>query len=55
MNDMTLISIIGLVAWLFFAGSAMASYKLGWGKMIQMALIWVAIFTGGFVVASFFM
>ena len=55
MNDMTTISIIALVAWLFFAGSALASFKLGWGKMIRMALIWVAIFTGGFVIASLLM
>lgn len=55
MNDMAIISIIGMVVWLFIAGSALASYKLGWGKMIQMALIWIAIFAGGFVIASFFM
>ncbi|MFL0356574.1 hypothetical protein ACI5KX_08830 [Erythrobacter sp. GH1-10] len=55
MTNMATISIVALIAWLFFAGSALASFKLGWSKMIQMALIWVAIFGGGFVIASFFM
>ena len=55
MNDMAIISAIGLVAWLIFAGSALASYRLGWGQMVRMALIWLAIFTGAFVIVSLFM
>ena len=55
MTNMTTISIVALLAWLIFAGGALASYKLSWGKMAQMALVWIAIFAGGFVIASFFM
>ena len=52
MSDMAIISVISLLASLFFAGSALMSYRLGWGRMVQMALIWVAIFAGGFAVAT---
>ena len=55
MTDMATISIIAMIGWLIFAGGALASYKLGWSKMAQMALIWVAIFAGAFVIVSFFM
>ncbi|QFT77922.1 hypothetical protein [Erythrobacter sp. THAF29] len=55
MTNMATISIVALLGWLVLAGGAMASYKLGWKKNVQLALIWVAIFAGGFVLASFFM
>ena len=52
MNDMALISIVAMVGWLVLAGSALASFRLGWSKMLQMALIWTAIFVGGFLLVS---
>lgn len=52
MTNMTSISMIALLAWLIFAFGALASYKLSWGKMARMALIWLAIFTGGFLIAT---
>ncbi|XUU60001.1 hypothetical protein ACRAQ6_10540 [Erythrobacter sp. HA6-11] len=52
MNDGALIGIVSLVAWLILAGSALASYKLSWGKIAQMSLTWLAIFLGVFVVFS---
>lgn len=55
MNDMALISIVSLVGWLLLVGSSLASFKLGWSKMVQMALIWLVIFGGAFVAVSFFM
>ncbi|GMN01446.1 hypothetical protein [Erythrobacter sp. MTPC3] len=55
MNDMTVISVVAMVGWLFLAGSALASFQLGWSKVLQMALVWFAIFAGGFVIASFLM
>lgn len=54
MTSMATVSIVALLGWLFFAVSAMASYKLGWKKNVQLALIWVAIFAGGFFIASLF-
>lgn len=55
MSDMAMISIVSLIGWLVLAGASLASYKLSWGKMVQMGLLWVLIFSGGFVIASFFM
>lgn len=55
MTQISVISIVALLGWLFLAGSALTSYKLGWNKMVQMALIWAAIFAGGFVIVRLFM
>ena len=52
MNDGAWISIVALLGWLIVAGGALASFRLGWGKIIQMGLLWLAIFAGLFVVAD---
>lgn len=52
MNEGSIISIVALVGWLILAGSAIASFRLGWSKIIQLALVWFAIFAGLFVVAD---
>ncbi len=52
MSDGALISIVAMLGWLVLAGSAMASYRLGWSKIAQLALVWLAIFAGLFVVAD---
>jgi len=52
MNEGMIISIVAMVGWLILAGSALASFKLGWSKIAQMALVWFAIFAGLFVIAS---
>ena len=53
MNSETqLVQIVALVGWLILAGSALASYKLSWGKAAKMALTWAAIFVGVFVLFS---
>ena len=38
MNEGAIISIVGLLGWLILAGSAIASFKLGWGKIVQLGL-----------------
>lgn len=55
MTNMTTISIVALFAWLIFAVGALASYRMSWGRMARMALVWLAIFTGGFLVATILM
>jgi hypothetical protein len=55
MTNMATISIVALFAWLIFALSALASFRLSWGKMARMALVWMAIFTGGFLIATLFL
>lgn len=52
MNEGSIISIVALLGWLILAGSAIASFRLGWGKIVQLALVWLAIFAGLFVVAD---
>ncbi len=46
------VSIVALLGWLILAGSALASFRMGWSKMLQLALVWLAIFAGLFVVAD---
>ncbi|MEP1421135.1 MAG: hypothetical protein ABJK59_05130 [Erythrobacter sp.] len=52
MNEGMIISIVAMLGWLILAGSALASFKLGWSKMAQLALVWFAIFAGLFVIAD---
>ncbi len=54
MNEGALVSIIALLGWLILCGSALASFRLGWSKLAQLALMWLAIFAGGFLIASYF-
>lgn len=51
MNDITAISIIAMLGWLLVAGMSFASFRLSWGKTAQLALTWLAIFIGLFLVA----
>ncbi|MCK0099549.1 hypothetical protein MWU38_09150 [Qipengyuania sp. S6317L1] len=52
MSEGSIISIVALLGWLILAGSALASFRMGWGKMAQLALVWLAIFAGLFVIAD---
>ena len=54
MNDVALVSIIVMVGWLLLVGSSLASFKLGWSKMLQIGLLWAAIFGSAFLVATLF-
>lgn len=58
MNDWTqgqLISLVALAGWLVLAVSGFASYRLGARQIVRMALVWAAIFLGGFLMASWWM
>ncbi len=48
------VPVIASLAWLFFAGSALASFRLGWSKLARMALVWVAIFAGLYLIVMWF-
>lgn len=52
MNEGAIISIVALIGWLIIAGSALASFRLGWSKLAQLALVWVAIFGGLFLLVD---
>lgn len=53
MSEYTLVSIVAMAGWLILAGSALASFQLGWSKLLQMALVWLAIFVGGAIIAGY--
>lgn len=46
MNADSLLPVIAGLGWLLLAGSALASFRLGWSRLAKMALVWVAIFAG---------
>lgn len=50
-----LLPIVASAAWLIVAGSALASYRLGLGQLVKMALIWIVIFGGLFLAVEWFM
>jgi len=54
MTEGAIVSIVALIGWLIIAGSAIASFRLGWSRIIQLALMWLAIFGGLFVMAELF-
>lgn len=55
MNADLLVPVISSLVWLLIAGSALASYRLGWGQLAKMALAWIAIFLGLFLIVEWFM
>jgi hypothetical protein len=55
MSPELLIPIITSIGWLVLVGSALASYRLEWSQMVRMALVWLAIFGGLYVVVEWFM
>jgi hypothetical protein len=50
-----LIPIISSIGWLVLCGAALASYRLKWSQMAKMALVWLAIFVGLYVVVEWFL
>ena len=51
MNELTIVQGVALLGWLILAGGALASFRLGWGQALKMALVWATIFA---TVALFF-
>lgn len=52
MNEASILSVVVMIGWLILAGSALASFKLGWSKMLKLALVWLAIFVGLFLISD---
>ncbi len=55
MNPDLLLPIIASTAWLILAGAGLASYRLNWSQMVKMALVWVVIFLGLYLLVEWFM
>jgi hypothetical protein len=49
------IPIVGSLGWLVLCGAALVSYRLQWGQMVKLALVWLAIFLGLYVLVEWFM
>ncbi len=54
MNPDLLLPIVSSAAWLILAAGALASFRLGWGQMIKLALLWIAIFGALFLAVEWF-
>jgi hypothetical protein len=50
-----MISLVALIGWLILVASGFASYRLGARQIVRMALVWAAIFVGGFGLVSWLM
>ncbi len=55
MNPDLVLPIITSLAWLVLCGVSLASFQLGWSKLVKMTLAWIAIFAGLFLVTEWFM
>jgi hypothetical protein len=55
MSAELLILIISSIGWLVLCGAALASYRLQRGQMLKLALVWLAIFVGLYVLAEWLM
>jgi hypothetical protein len=49
------IPIISSLGWLILCGAALASHRLQWAQMLKLALVWLAIFVGLYVLVEWFM
>ncbi len=52
MNSDLVLPLVASVAWLVLAMSALVSHRLGWGQVVKMALAWVVIFGGIFMIVE---
>jgi hypothetical protein len=55
MSPELVVPIIASVAWLVLCGAALASYQLKWSQMAKMALVWLAIFVGLYMLVEWFL
>ena len=55
MSPDLLLPLVTSVGWLILCGAALASHRLRWSQLITMALVWVAIFGGLYLIIAWFM
>lgn len=55
MSPDLIIPIIASLGWLVLVGASLASYRLKWSQLLRMALVWLAIFVGLYVLVEWFM
>ena len=54
MNPGLVLPIVTILARLVSCGVSLASFQLGWSKVIKLALAWFAIFAGMFLIVEWF-
>jgi hypothetical protein len=54
-SEAGIVQLIALFAWLILAGSAVASFRLGWKESVRIGLIWAGIFVAVFLAFSLVM
>lgn len=47
--------IISSLGWLILCGVALVSHQLKWSQMVKMALVWLAVFVGFFLIVEWFL
>jgi len=52
MDDIGIVSLIAMIGWLILILAGFASFRLSWGKTVQLALIWLAIIVGLFLIVD---
>lgn len=50
-----LLPVVSSIGWLLLLGAAFASYRLKWDQIGKMVLMWLAVFTGLFLLVEWFM
>jgi len=55
MKPELVLPIIASIGWLILVGAGLASYRLRWSQMVRMALVWIAIFAGLYLLVEWFM
>ena len=55
MNPELLLPLVSSIGWLILVGAALASYRLKWSQMVKMALVWIVIFGGLFLLVEWFL
>lgn len=55
MNPDLWLPIVASAAWLVLAIAGLAAYRLKWSQMVTMALVWIVIFGGLFVLVEWFL
>jgi len=54
-NPDLLLPLVTSIGWLILVGAALASYRLKWSQMVKMALVWIVIFGGLFLLVEWFL
>ena len=55
MNPDLALPVITSIAWLILVGAGLASFRLKSSQLVKMALVWIAIFVGLFLIVEWFL